>query len=208
MEEGDVTLDSRYFNCERLHAKIPKLTCFARQFALVRGSRSFLFPECGSCSQGKVIAKEHQNVLGKEKEKSLMPDQAKSGSEASEGKAQMCKDCGEKPTISPRSPYCSFCMQKRAVAARQGKAQNQPKRKGKDPGPERALKEGKAFEARKPQGDIQPPGKRGMEPVSIDFRAYPQILEGVKKLAEEEIRPIGLQIIFILKSHLAAHKTV
>ena len=119
-----------------MHAKIPKSTCFARQFALVRGTRSFLFPECGSCSQGKAIAKEHQKIVRGDKEKSLMPDQAKSGSEASEGKAQMCKDCGEKPTISPHGPYCSSCMQKRAMAAR---ARNK-KAPQKDNGPQAGKK--------------------------------------------------------------------
>jgi len=196
MEKGDVTHDSGYFNCEKLHAKIPKSTCFARQFALFRGSRSFLFPECGSCSQGKVIAKEHQNVLGGEKGKSIMPDQAKSGNEASESKARLCKDCGEKPTISPRSPYCSSCMQKRAVGARALK-KTAP---GKNKGPQARKKRGEPGERASPKVKEEP--KAGINAIRVDFGGHPEVLGATVKLAEEEMRPLDVQIIYMLKSYL------
>ena len=189
MEKGSVTLESRYFNCERMHAKIPKATCLARQFARVQGSRRFLFPECGDCSQGKVIAKEHQDMLGGEKGKFTMPDQAKSGNEASESKARLCKDCGEKPTISPRSPYCSSCMQKRAIEARI-KNQKASKRTEKG-GP-----------AARPIAHPQETPKAGTAAIRIDFGRHREVLGAIVKLAEEEMRPFEIQIIYMLKSCL------
>ena len=187
--EADGTLDSRYFDCLRLHAKIPKSTCLARQFSLVRGTRSFLFPECGSCSQGKVIAQEHQNVIGGEKEKSLMVDQTKSGNEAREGGARLCQDCGEKPPMSPHSPYCSSCMQKRATKARMKskKASKREKEEAPAVGPGAHRKE--AFRA-------------GRVIMPVDFGRYREVLEAVVKLAEEEMRPLEIQIVFMLKSCL------
>ena len=189
MEKGNVTLESRYFNCEKMHAKIPRTTCFARQFAPVQGSRRFLFPECGDCSQGKIIAKEYQDMLSGEKEKSIMPDQTKSGNEASEDGARLCKDCGEKPTMSPRSPYCSSCMQKRAIKARM---ENQKASK-------RTKKEGATVRA---IAHFQGTPKAGTAAIRIDFGKNREVLGAIVRLAEEEMRPLEVQIIYILKSYL------
>lgn len=186
MGREGVTLDSRYFKCERMHAKIPKSTCFARQFAMVQGSRSFLFPECGDCSQGKVIAKEHQNMLGKMKGESIMPDQTKSGNEASEDKARLCKDCGEKPTISPRSPYCSSCMQKRAIEARMKKPKASKREEGGRP-------------AVRPVPHLKETPKAGTVVMRVDFGRHREVLGAIVKLAEEEMRPLDVQIIYMLK---------
>jgi len=169
-----------------MHAKIPKSTCFARQFALVRGTRSFLFPECGSCSQGKAIAKEHQKIVRGDKEKSLMPDQTKSGAQGSEEGARLCKDCGEKPTMSPYSPYCSSCMQKRAIKARM-KSKKASKREK---------------EEIRPTGHRKETSKAGRVIMPVDFGGHREILEAVVRLAEEELRPVGIQIIFMLKTCL------
>jgi len=193
MEEGDGTLDSRYFICQKMHATIPRSTCFARQFAPVQGSRRFLFPECGDCSQGKLIVKEHQNMLGGEKGKSIMPDQAKSGNEASEGKARLCKDCGKKPTISPRSPYCSSCMQKRAMEAR---ARNKPAPE-KNTGPRAGKKRDEPGEKASPKG--KEVTKAEINAVRVDFGRHRDILGAIQKLAEEEMRPLEVQIIYMLK---------
>jgi hypothetical protein len=196
MGREDVTLDSRYFPCQKMHAKIPRSTCLARQFALVQGSRRFLFLECGDCSQGKVIIKEHQNMFGGEKEKSLMPDQAKSGNEASEGKARLCKDCGEKPTISPRSPYCSSCMQKRATEARARK-KKAPEKANR---PQAGKKRDQPGEKASPKVKEEP--KAEIYAIRVNFGGHPEVLGAIVKLAEEEMRPLELQIIYVLKSYL------
>ena len=188
MEKGNVFLDSKYFNCERMHAKIPKATCFARQFALVQGSRRFLFPECGDCSQGKLIVKEHQNMLGGEKGKSIMPDQAKSGNEAREDGARLCKECGEKPPMG-NGPYCASCLQKRAVKARMKHPKASKRKKGERP-------------AARPTAHSQGTPKVGTAAIRIDFGKHGTVLEEVVKLADEQMRPLETQIIFMLKTCL------
>jgi len=115
-----------------------------------------------------------------------MPDQAKSGNEAREDKAKICKDCGEKPTMSPHSPYCSSCMQKRAIKAR--------------------MKSKKASKGEKeeirPTGHRKETSKAGRVIMPVDFGGHRETLEAVVKLAEEELRPVGIQIIFMLKTCL------
>jgi len=139
MEIRDVSLIREYFFCERMHAKIPKATCVARQAALVQDSRRFLFPECGNCSQGKIIAKEQQNVNGDKKDETIMEEEIIPGEKTGEGKGKTLPE---------------------------------------------------------------PPPKTDMAVVQVDFGDYAQIFEGVKKMAEEEIRPVELQIIYLLKSYL------
>ncbi len=124
-----------------------------------------------------------------------MPDQAKSGNEASEGKARLCKDCGEKPTISPRSPYCSSCMQKRATEARALKKAAPEK----DKGPQARKKRGEPGERASPKAKEVP--KAEINAVRVDFGGHPEVLTAIQKLAEEEMRPLDLQIIYILKSY-------
>lgn len=186
--EADGAPDSRYFNCDRLHAKISFSTCLARKFAMARGTRGFLFPDCAICSQGKVIAREHQNMIGGEKEKSIMPDQTKSGNEAREDGARVCKDCGEKPPLG-NGLYCARCLQRRAIKSRM---ENKKAPKGK--------------EGEKPAaGPIAHPKetfKAGATAIRIDFGLHREVLESVVKLAEEEMRPLDIQIIFMLKGCL------
>ena len=55
------------------------------------------------------------------------------------------------------------------------------------------------------------PGKRDREQnttVTIEFGKHSLILKEIEKLADEEIRPLGLQIIYMLKNQLKAIQQV
>jgi len=64
--------------------------------------------------------------------------------------------------------------------------------------------------------DIESPLKASQTPVQIgpsnglliDFSSYEYILKGIETLAEEEVRPVGLQIIYILKTFLKSDQTL
>ena len=198
-EKEELALNSGRFTCERMHAKISKTTCLSRQFALVQGSKRFLFPECGSCSQGKIIAKEQQNMIGDKKEGATMQEQKKPGEETGEEKVKKCEECKERPPISKHSRLCAVCLQKKAMKARAEKAEKAKKDK-------KPLAAEKAKPAINPQPLPKALPKTDLTMVQVDFGGYAQIFDGVKKLAEEEIRPVELQIIYLLKSYLGRQK--
>jgi hypothetical protein len=147
--------------------------------------------KCFSCGKFTEIKKKKEGPKIAGEEKVDMLDQGNPGGE----KVRLCKDCGEKPTISPKCPYCASCMRKKSIAARAEKAEKaQAANKAPEPG--------KPKPAVNPQPLIETPPRTGLAVVQVDFGGYPQIFEGLKKLAKEEIRPVELQIIYLLKSHL------
>lgn len=99
---------------------------------------------------------------------------------------RLCEDCGEKPPISPKHRYCASCMAIRSHKARPSKKKSTIKPKDK-------------AETQKPQQDIN-------TALTIEFSKHVSILKEIEKLAEEEVRPVDLQIIFILKSYLKGIK--
>ena len=88
----------------------------------------------------------------------------------------ICKDCGEKPTITPTSPYCPTCLSKKA-------------KKTKISDPQGGLK---AKELQKSKNTV----------LTIEFGRHSQILRQIEKLSEEEMRPVDMQVIYILKNYL------
>jgi len=96
---------------------------------------------------------------------------------------RLCQDCGEKPTLSSNCPYCASCMAKRA---NKKKASGQPKKKKID----------------QQRHKVEKPSPRAETALTIEFGKYASILEEVEKLAEDQMRPIDLQVIYILKTHL------
>ena len=83
-----------YINCDKMHARIPRATCIARQKANLRSIENPKYFECVICEQGK---------------KNIMKN------------IKLCKDCGLKPPISEKSLYCASCMAKRANEAKRAK---------------------------------------------------------------------------------------
>ena len=94
---------------------------------------------------------------------------------------KLCVECNEKPLINPVSIYCPSCLAKRA---------HRVKGKRKDP---KYAKEKKLTLLN---------AKENATTLTIDFGKYEPILRDIKKLAEEEMRPVEMQIIYILNKYL------
>ena len=104
---------------------------------------------------------------------------------------KLCELCKSKPTITPRHRHCAGCMgkMKKGIKKAANKLSKKPLRKPK------GLSAVNTSLAVKPlQG--------ANTSVSIDFREYFDIWGRIQKLAEEEIRPPEMQIIYILKKYL------
>ena len=97
---------------------------------------------------------------------------------------RICIECNERHTISPRAPYCAKCM-----AARGNR-----KRK------EMALQKDEA-----PSSPIQ--ADRSGYALTLNFGTHGHILEAITEIAKTEMRPLEMQIIFILKRHLEGLQT-
>lgn len=98
-------------------------------------------------------------------------------------------ECG-KITLSPTCPYCPSCMAKRSNKDRSTKKEPKSKRpRGRSPGK---------------RATDSPTGapKKENTALTIDFGKYSPILREVEKLAEEEMRPVDLQVVYILKHYL------
>jgi len=101
---------------------------------------------------------------------------------------RVCSVCNVKPTISDSSPYCAACM---------GKKGNEKRRQKAVAPPEKA-------KIKKMKKDTSQAEKAALRPhmtVCVDFNKYPHILKSVEELANDQIRPVDAQIIFLLKSH-------
>ena len=94
---------------------------------------------------------------------------------------KLCEECNEKPLINPVSTYCPSCLGRRAHSL-----------KGKKKEPKHAKE--KELTLFNPKGNDTT--------LTIDFGKYAPLLRDVEKLAEEEMRPVEMQIIYILKKHL------
>jgi len=106
-------------------------------------------------------------------------------------------ECG-KTTISPNCPFCPSCMAKKSNEARAAKQKAEKRAAERPPG-------GKTREDT--THDMPKPGKPPTGPdtaLVIDFGKYPDVLGRVRSRAEQEIRPVDLQVIFMLKQGLQA----
>jgi hypothetical protein len=97
---------------------------------------------------------------------------------------RICAEC-DKTTISPKHPLCASCMARRSNKSR-------PKKKGGIQGKDKAEK-------------VQ---QRGNLELTIRFGKYASLLTEIEKMAEEEVRPPDLQVIYILKTYLNNTKVV
>ena len=117
---------------------------------------------------------------------------------------RICEDCHKRATIRPSSPYCPPCMAKRANDSRKGKAKAALGEKAGTKG------NGRGKAKKRSHGPISKPGFHEEESISqgiavtVDFGGYPAILEEIERRALEEIRPIPLQILFMLKAQISA----
>ena len=96
---------------------------------------------------------------------------------------KICKICNIKPTISPNTPYCPSCM---------GKMSHDVKRRTSD-------RKGGKDAYKRPKDNHK---------VTIDFSKHPDIYKTCMELSDSEIRPIDLQIIFMLKQSISCRTSL
>jgi len=104
---------------------------------------------------------------------------------------RICKECNSNKTISPKHPLCASCMARRSNKKRplRKKVSTSTKRKDTTQGKGR-------HKAVKVQ-------QRGNMELTIRFGKYTSLLTEIEKMAEEEVRPPDLQVIYILKTYLS-----
>lgn len=104
------------------------------------------------------------------------------------GEKKICKKCNKRPVIHPNSPYCSQCLNEMGKKAREAKQKEGSASKNKNKGDDKL----------KPER----PASKANTAITIEFDKHVTILEEIETLADQEFRPINLQIIFILRKYL------
>ena len=103
---------------------------------------------------------------------------------------RICETEGcENKTITPKHQFCASCLAKKSNAARAAKKK----------GPT------KPNSITNSRGSITPKKSSHLpmvKPIQIDFGKHTSVLDEIKDLAKEEVRPIEFQIIYMLKQHL------
>ena len=136
----------------------------------------------------------------------IIKGQGKDGPVKAEKKEndRLC-ECG-KVTLSPNCPYCPSCMAKRSNKGKSTKKKPKAKRPRGRPLKKRPTESpGDAPKKENTTPSMSNPGK---DPVgqntalTIDFGKYSHILKQVEGLAEEELRPVDLQVVYIIKHYL------
>jgi hypothetical protein len=118
-------------------------------------------------------------------------DMAKDQPKPQDGAKKICKKCEERETLSKSCPYCAKCMGD--IARDKKQAKKTPETKDSKGTRERPDLPGKAR-----------PG--AITAVTIDFENYGGLLVSIHELANEEVRPVDLQIIYLLKSKISDMK--
>jgi len=155
-----------------------------------KGWKSF---NCESCPQYKPEMKEDDNISEKKQN------------------TRVCESEGcEKTTLNANCPLCPSCMARKANKSRADKKSSHKKRKHKDGS---TLKK-KETTRRHKDRRAKPKGKTNDKPntektspdsitaLTIEFGEHASILREVEKLAEEEMRPVDLQVIYMVKKYL------
>ena len=108
---------------------------------------------------------------------------------------RICSECGKNPTIQPNSPLCASCIGKQAWKDGKAKKKRPPNKKAPGSLKRKRTTQGKG----KHKAEIGQP-RPHFEVIFSE--KYGQVLKEVEKLAEEEIRSVDQQIIFILFTSL------
>ena len=104
----------------------------------------------------------------------------------------LCEEFGKKPRLGS-SPYCASCMairgnKAKAIKKAAEKLENEKKAKGQAKG-ETLVRSSKTA-------------------LEIEFGKHVSILKDVERLADQEIRPVECQIIYMLKQQLSREMKV
>lgn len=96
----------------------------------------------------------------------------------------LCEKCGERPSMGKFSIYCSPCLNSFKTAKKKGPKGSKKKKVTND------------------KAKSQKPKKTAATAITIDFGKYVSILHKIEKIADEEMRPVNMQIVYMLKKHL------
>lgn len=97
---------------------------------------------------------------------------------------KLCEKCGDNPPMSKSSKYCSPCLN----------SFKQAKKKATETLPTKKATSDKETPEKAP--------KTADAAVVIEFGKYASVLTEVEKLADEEMRPVDMQVIYMLKKQL------
>jgi len=110
------------------------------------------------------------------------------------GKAKvLCPDCQERETLG-NSPFCASCL---GVRGNRAKAKNKATKAAK--GTEKPTKAKETQSRHKDKKTL----RHANTALMIEFGKHASILREVEDLAEDQIRPVELQIVYMLKTQLA-----
>jgi len=217
----EILKGSEYFYCEKLHCRLKIDVCLQRQQANLRRRRFEPIPflNCQNCGQGAenlhfqknggnmsqerpsrgngkrniscekygkcldIAAKKDYKTFNCEK-CPFFTDQKQTPKPAKIENTRVCERCNERPTMQASSPYCSRCLTDMKRAKQKAADTQKKKDKGHS----------------KPKTGI--PQKTAATAVTIDFGKYISVLKEVEKLADKEMRPLGMQVAYILQKHL------
>lgn len=216
----------RYFYCEKDRRNRRFEVCLGRQKANeARWSKVFdpiPFPACENCKQGAenkflVEAKLMEQTRPKrgrgkrledcEHYKGCLDLAAKNNWKnfncescpiykpdlKKEENTRICEECKEKATISPKHPFCASCLAKKGNEAK----------KAKKSGVVRSNRRG----ASQPMGKPEKARRGQNTALTVEFsEKHVSILKEIEELAEEEMRPVGLQVVYMLKKQLDSIK--
>jgi len=153
----------------------------------VAGLRSWKAWSCEECDLYKSIfgEKASENEL---KDMSTPPEKKEN--------TRICEKCGKNPTIQPNSPLCASCIGKQAWKDGKAKKKRHPNKKVSTSTKRKDTTQGHD----KRKAEIGQP--RAHFEVVFSGK-YSQVLKEVEELAEEEIRTVDEQIIYIIKTYLS-----
>jgi len=201
---------SDYFFCERAKCKLRIAICLQRQELnkTISGFEIIPFPMCENCSQGEM------NRLSGEKEGMLIEQEAKKDDsqtitpdvpsdlpvDSKESRPENTRQCAcGKITISPGSPLCPSCMAVRANEIRKAKKKESEKKakRSRDKDIEKKTSRGPKATHRDKLESTKSPSDTA---VPVEFKRYDDLFNWLKREADDQVRTLSGQIIWILKN--------
>lgn len=211
-----------YFYCEKTHCRLKIDVCLKRQMANLKRRRFEPIPflSCQQCPQGvenfrflknggdmsqerptegngkkNIDCEKYQNCLdiaAKNDWKAFNCEQCPSFADQKQVSpigdktedTRICERCGERPTIQPNAPYCSLCLTDMKRAKQKAAGAQKKKNEG--------VSKPKTEKAQKTPDTA----------VKIDFGKYVSVLDEIEKLADKEMRPLGMQVAYILQKYI------
>lgn len=171
--EGDRYFDCRFYN-----------ECLDRA-----GLLNYKSWNCEGCDFYGTVFGKRENKMN---EKAKKPENAR-----------ICGTCEKNITIQPSSPYCASCLSLKAKESRARKKEaikTVPIIENGKQGGSMGLRKGKEAYLDKDQAEISQPRTN----FKIIFKGkYSQLLKELEKVAEEEVRTVDEQIVYIIKTYLS-----